>query len=394
MIDLQQAKAIELSDLLDRAMKSMDLTPAQYAAGMERYEAVVDWLTAANGPLVQFDPDVYLQGSWALGTVIRPWNDRDEFDIDMVIQLMLNSGQVSQAQLKKLIGDRLRENANYARMLAPERRRCWRIDYAEQTRFHLDVLSGIPDFGTRSLYAADTKYATAAATAISITCKDAYGYFDRGIEWPHSNPRGFAMWFKAVMRQHLAIAFDGRYEDLVLSGLKTPLQRSVQVLKRHRDVMFQDDPEQLKPISIIITTLAGLSYQQESDLYSGVIGMLDRMLTHVHRRIDGTWLVQNPVDPRENFADRWKDDARLAQSFFRWHQKASADFKSLMGISGVHALGSAAGAFLGKAAVDGAIREQAGESRDSVAAGMRRTTAGTLVLGGTNVVKPHTHFGA
>lgn len=393
MIDLRHAKTIELSNMLDLTIKALDLTPAQYAAGMERYRAVVDWLTAPSGPLAHFNPDVYLQGSWVLGIVIRPWNDNEEFDIDMVIQLLLSSGQVSQAELKKLVGDRLRDNANYARMLAPEKRRCWRIDYAEQTRFHLDVLPAIPDAATRALYAADSRLASSAATAISITCKDAEGYFERDVAWPHSNPRGFAMWFKATMRHHLISAFNGRYDDLALAELKTPLQRSVQAYKRHRDVMFGDDPEQLKPISIIITTLAGLSYQQEDDLYSAVVGILDRMLTHVHRRADGTWLIQNPVDPRENFADRWNSDHRLAESFFRWHRKASEDFKSLLNVSGVHALASTAGSFLGKAAVAGAVREQASASRVSVASGERRSTAGTLLQAGTNAVRPHTHFG-
>jgi hypothetical protein len=36
--------------------------------------------------------------------------------------------------------------------------------------------------------------------------------------------------------------------------VKTPLQQAVQILKRHRDMMFADDPEH-KPISVIITTL-------------------------------------------------------------------------------------------------------------------------------------------
>lgn len=42
---------------------------------------------------------------------------------------------------------------------------------------------------------------------------------------------------------------------------KTPLQRAVQILKRHRDIMFAGDED--KPVSIIITTLAAKAYQEK-----------------------------------------------------------------------------------------------------------------------------------
>lgn len=42
------------------------------------------------------------------------------------------------------------------------------------------------------------------------------------------------------------------------------LQRIVQILKRHRDIMFNGDED--KPISIIITTLASRAYRGETNL--------------------------------------------------------------------------------------------------------------------------------
>ena len=44
-------------------------------------------------------------------------------------------------------------------------------------------------------------------------------------------------------------------DDVPVFAWKTPLQRSIQILKRHRDVMFWNSPN-LRPISMIITTLS------------------------------------------------------------------------------------------------------------------------------------------
>ncbi len=88
-----------------------------------------------------------------------------------------------------------------------------------------------------------------------------------------SNPAGFALWFEnrfgtvAAMRRQLLVE-SGVHKSIGVVptyALKTPLQESVQILKRHRDFMFIKRPD-LKPISMIITTLAARAYQGESNL--------------------------------------------------------------------------------------------------------------------------------
>ena len=53
------------------------------------------------------------------------------------------------------------------------------------------------------------------------------------------------------------------------------MQRIVQILKRHRDVMFKDDKD--KPISIIITTLAANAYKGEDSLLEGLVNVISCM---------------------------------------------------------------------------------------------------------------------
>ena len=64
-------------------------------------------------------------------------------------------------------------------------------------------------------------------------------------------------------------------DDVPTFAVRTPLQKSVQILKHHRNVMFEglDDA----PISIIISTLAAQAYDGEGGTYDAVIGILDRM---------------------------------------------------------------------------------------------------------------------
>ena len=57
-----------------------------------------------------------------------------------------------------------------------------------------------------------------------------------------------------------------------------------------------------KPISIIITTLAAQAYRGETDLQETTLGLLDRMLGLINHE---TLRVPNPVNPEEDFADKW-----------------------------------------------------------------------------------------
>ena len=110
--------------------------------------------------------------------------------------------------------------------------------------------------------------------------------------------------------------------------VKTTLQQTVQALKRHRDIYFTEALD-LRPASIIITTLAAHAYRGSGgDLYEVLDDITDRMPGFV--RLDGQrYIVANPVEPRENFADRWHGKPERAEAFFRWIEQAKTDFDGL-----------------------------------------------------------------
>jgi hypothetical protein len=133
------------------------------------------------------------------------------------------------------------------------------------------------------------------------------------------NPRGFARWFEERTRSYAPPRLRRLVESRLYSSVqdvpayewKTPLQRSIQVLKRHRDVMFQETPG-LAPISMILTNLATHSYNGESDIFTAVTGIVDRMPSFIRA---GRPRVPNPADPAEDYADKWTKEPQLEQNF-------------------------------------------------------------------------------
>jgi hypothetical protein len=74
------------------------------------------------------------------------------------------------------------------------------------------------------------------------------------VSWPLPRPR----------ERKDALPASGAPEDVPTYELKTPLQRAIQLLKRHRDVMFVDNLD-VAPISMILTNLAGHAYGGEAE---------------------------------------------------------------------------------------------------------------------------------
>ena len=116
-------------------------------------------------------------------------------------------------------------------------------------------------------------------------------------------------------------------EEIEDFDVRTPLQRLIQILKRHRDVRFNDDKD--KPISIIITTLAAQAYNNEADLAEAVLDVIPRMRDYIKKR-DGARWVPNPVNPEENFADKWTEKPRKARLFFEWLDEIEREYKELL----------------------------------------------------------------
>jgi hypothetical protein len=140
--------------------------------------------------------------------------------------------------------------------------------------------------------------------------------------------------------------------------VRTPLQAAVMLLKRHRDNMFVRDPD-LKPISVIITTLSAHAYNGEETIAGALLSILENMDRYILR--SGTkYVIPNPSDPLENFADKWEKDPRKAQAFFQWLRQAREDFGRAARATTLQTMNEAVSTRMGAGLTDRAVKRIGG----------------------------------
>jgi len=339
----------EIYSLLDEICQLLELTVAQFEAARTSYEAVAEWLSASDNPILQLI-EVYAHGSTGLGTTVRPIA-REDFDVDLICKVLRFTADRSPAELKRLVGDRLKENARYAEMLE-EKKRCWRLNYARE--YHLDI----------------------SPTIVNTECANGGELVpDKKLrEFKPTNPRGYKALFdrraslRPVLRVNKALAAQDRAAGVepfpVHSVAKGILRRIVQLLKRHRDIYFLEVTEEVAPISIIITTLAAQAYEYcvknfpfDSEL--DVVVETIRMMPHFIERpfVNGRrlYVVANETTIGENFAERWNSEPARVTAFYAWHGKALADFEGLRDLEGVDLIARSLGKSLGDSVVGKAM---------------------------------------
>jgi hypothetical protein len=356
-------KRLRFDSVTEELYKQIDITPTQYEAAITHYKAVAKCVVEGG-----VATDVYTQGSFAFGTVIRPYKEgRDaDFDIDLVAQSSDDKLLITPKALKKSVGKCLAESQYHKDLLDhDEGRRCWTLNYAEKdgVGFHMDVLPCVheEDSIIREIILAGVTHSLANnAIAITDLNKDASIY-----GWSTGNPHGLVDWFKTVNEPYLNVVSESQRIRLVEGKfyasieavpeplLKSTLQRVIQLLKRHRDVRFDRQPDyKYRPISIIITALVAkiaaekkLYHASVQELLNSVVDELSkysslnqntyrleaeklaqRNATIITRNTNG-WYLCNPVNPNENFAERWtEDDNARAKAFFKWVSWVKTDF--------------------------------------------------------------------
>jgi adenylyl/guanylyl cyclase-like protein with sensor domain/cyclic GMP-AMP synthase DncV-like protein len=353
----------QFNKFLRHLAESLDISESNYKKAEERYQAVGKWFERNESLVASFKPDIYPQGSFRLGTVIKPISDAEEYDIDLVCALGLSKGQVSQKQLKEMVGFEIKgyARANNMKSGAEEGRRCWTLNYADGIQFHMDILPAVPDGNSFKLMLESRGYSNDwVDRAIAITDNTLSNYSRVDFDWPRSNPRGYAEWFKLQMiiqfenlRTAMAKSFQARIEDIPEYRVKTPLQRAVQILKRHRDIMFVRDQEH-KPISIIITTLAAHAYNNEPDILEALINIVNGMPHYIKKH--GVYWVANPVNPLENFADKWNEYPQKERNFKRWLQQVRNDLIAALQLKDIQAVGDTLKSGFGEKVINEAMK--------------------------------------
>lgn len=344
---------------LEKLAAGLDISPSMHKYAVDRYKGIAAFLEG-KGIKAEFSP----QGSFRTGTVTRPMKNgiETDFDIDVVCTLVYDKTKITPDEVKKIIGEALESDETYKKKMLPEDDRCWTLVYAELAEnigLKLDVVPSVHEDtdGVMRLVIASVDYKY-AKSAISITERISKTY-----KWIPSNPEGFGVWFdeinepflKMVLKEQKESIFKN-YRSLFESSasvddvpdfyVKSPLQRTIQLLKRHRDIYYYRNKaiSEYRPASIIITSLAAKIAKNTSalsleELLPYIVNGIADYATLLQGKVpeakvvgeernfiykqESKWYIPNPVDPADNYADSWSDET--AKAFFDWTEAVKRD---------------------------------------------------------------------
>ncbi len=383
--------------------ETLDITETQYNALVQSYNAVGKYLQG-DLELGVYDPLVSPQGSLRLGTIIQPVNEGDDMDVDLVFRLNDKNPVWTQQTLKDKVGARLKNSPRYSKMLDDEGKRCWTLLYRQDSenlkeRYHMDILPSVAskdyDEQMRQVLAEAFDVNKIDKISIRITDKERAGYYTQTDirDWLKSNPDGYAIWFASRCKENVSKR-QLLMEDIIPIGKynpnKTPLQRIVQILKRHRDIMFNHDDD--KPISIIITTLAARAYRGEKDVLEGLVNVVKHMRDYITKDTDGSDKVANPLNPSENYAEKWKKVPKKRENFYKWLDAVNGDLDTILSSNGPAIWNNMKKPF-GQMIVESANKRYAEEKKAGFSSGAKIAATGVLGSIGQALNAGNTFYG-
>lgn len=130
-------------------IQSIDTPDTAYENAKQRYQDIGEWFGRKESFFVDNDPHIFPQGSFRLGTVIRPLSDMEEYDLDLGCEFEkgISKRNFTQYQLKHDVGNELEKYRSYRGIQEKleEKHRCWRLNYQDHLKFHMDIVPCIPE---------------------------------------------------------------------------------------------------------------------------------------------------------------------------------------------------------------------------------------------------------
>lgn len=300
---MKQELENQLNEIYEKISEELNVPKSLYDKFTNSYETLGEYL---SNNIENYDIRVFPQGSMRLGTTIKPISEHDDYDLDAVCEVFDFNDDAQ--KLKHLVGDTLKQSIRYSKLLKREEgTRCWTLEYSDETNFHMDILPSTPT--------------TINTTQLKITHKD-----KNTLQYTYkiSDPEKYALWFEnkqklekeKIMKRMLEIY--GSVESVPQFKTRTTLQKTIQLLKRHRDIMFSGENNESKPISIIITTLVAQVYTGEENIIQLIEKLCNEYINFIEIDDNQNYVIKNPVNENENFADKWVQHPDRKVAFFNW----------------------------------------------------------------------------
>ena len=97
----------QLSEFLKQVALALDI-PDEIREEVDReYQQLCEFIEEQDADANRKEPKLYSQGSFRLGTTIRPMSDKDEYDIDLVYERDLQKSSTTRDGLKAEAGEHL-----------------------------------------------------------------------------------------------------------------------------------------------------------------------------------------------------------------------------------------------------------------------------------------------
>ena len=299
-----------IDKMLRKIAKEIEISKTEYEKAVKSYNAVGTFI---DNNIPQYDIKVVPQGSFRLGTVIKPITDKDEYDIDLVA--IIDHKFLNAKELKNIVGDALKSSDRYSEKLV-EGKRCWTIEYSESSKYHMDILPTMMS---------DT-YSTNKELTMTHKEDEKSDY-----EFRQTNPEAYYDWFvermeeeRKRLKEEYAVRNKLEIVDVPEYEIKTTLQVAIQILKRYRDIKFKETPD-IKPISIILTTLMAKVYTGKENVYELIEKFSKEYMMHIEKDKNGNIIIKNPVNENENFADKWPKYPERREAFFKFMTELEQD---------------------------------------------------------------------
>lgn len=278
-------------DLLADVARRIQLTPTAYGEAVDHFNAVSGYLDEHDGGLPDYDPIIYPQGSFRMGSTISAHDDREDYDIDLLLELALDPATSPEAALGLVARSLAAGKGRLKFSTLKIKKRCVTLGYSNM---HLDV-----------------------TPAVLVPLRDprVVTIFDRHPDRPDhalANPEGFARWFDAMVRPQSTIATRAVTASRSIRAHVVPVPEqkpaehkpdrllAIQLLKRFRDIRCDRGDYDRCP-SVLISKIAAEAPQRP-----GLVADLRSAAAHLAREVSVNPLhVVNPACHEDVLSDRW-----------------------------------------------------------------------------------------
>jgi hypothetical protein len=382
---LPEVKDALLTDIAVR----IQLPPSLYRLAIERVQTLAQWLDRPESELSGLVTIVYPQGSMAIHATIAACLDKDEFDIDVIVQLVRTGRMSAATVLDTLYGAIKGEKGSRYYEMTRRNTRCVTVRYGDM---HVDLTPAelVPNQNPR--------------------VSDIFHHRPENLSSPGerivANPFGFAEWFNHVAtrfqkfdaaygRQSIAMdtimakAGTENVPEQMPAYLKPPAVVALQLIKRFRNIRYESRRGR-KPPGVLLAKFVGESSSSTGQLFDELLFQARKLKQRFSEAQSQFSLINvvNPTCPQDCFSDRWPANLDEQRVFLDDLDLFVSELEKLQRNADLERIGAAFTKLFGERISRAAIEAFADSSGQRIAAGTLLTEriSGRVDLHGSGLV--------